>query len=317
MKPEYKPPKALDDKIEKYRTKVKGFTMKGALFDNDIERYAEALERNGEYELSNATITPVPQQYASRPNEYSIIINSRAKISPLTTDPEVLGPHYQPIATDPRDPFNMELIDILGIVFYVSGAKHISRPQGGEDLVREMYLIDHSYDRPFTASLWNEFVRTQADLLDSWEESYPIVSILALTGRSYKGFTLSTKMSTSIIPNPEGAKAEALQIWAADHQALLAEHKEKLKTIYASSQTATITLASNTWQEERFNLKITLPTTSVENLRLYLGCSKCGRRTNAPVNTTFHCFSCNVKDAESLPMPIFKVDAVDESGSMD
>ncbi|KAL2893590.1 Replication protein A 70 kDa DNA-binding subunit B [Bienertia sinuspersici] len=349
MKPEYKPLKELNDKTQKYKTKVKvihkstpqqspnktryqrlllkddeGFTMKGALFDTDIEKYAEALERNGEYELSNATITAVPPQYASKPNEYSMIINARTEINPLSIDPTVLGPHYQSIATVPRDPFNTELVDILGVLLYVSGTKPIRRPHGGEDLVREMFLIDHSYDRPFTVSLWNELLRTQAELLDSWEESYHVVGILALTGRSYKGFTLSTTMSSVIVPNPEGVKANALRAWAADHHALLAEHRTKLIGIHSSSETASITTvqqinqrkASNTWQEERFNLKVTLPTASVENLRLYLGCSKCGRRTNATVNTTFKCPFCNVQDAQSLPRPIFKVDAVDDSGSM-
>ncbi|KAL2942678.1 Replication protein A 70 kDa DNA-binding subunit B, partial [Bienertia sinuspersici] len=329
MKPEYKPLKELNDKTQKYKTKVKvihkstpqqspnktryqrlllkddeGFTMKGALFDTDIEKYAEALERNGEYELSNATITAVPPQYASKSNEYSMIINARTEINPLSIDPTVLGPHYQSIATVLRDPFNTELVDILGVLLYVSGTKPIPRPHGGEDLVREMFLIDHSYlhltftfsylsyDRPFTVSLWNELLRTQAELLDSWEESYHVVGILALTGRSYKGFTLSTTMSSVIVPNPEGVKANALRAWSA----------------------------SNTWQEERFNLKVTLPTAFVENLRLYLGCSKCGRRTNATVNTTFKCPFCNVQDAQSLPStfyrPIFKLDAVDDSGSM-
>ncbi|KAL2897624.1 Replication protein A 70 kDa DNA-binding subunit B [Bienertia sinuspersici] len=235
--------------------------MKGALFDTDIEKYAEALERNGEYKLSNATVTAVPPQYASKPNEYSMIINARTEINPL---------------------------DILGVLLYVSGTKPIPWPHGGEDLVREMFLIDHSYDRPSIVSLWNELLRTQAELLDSWEESYHVVGILALTGRTYKGFTLSTTMSSVIVPNPEGVKANALRAWPA----------------------------SNTWLEERFNLKVTLPTTFVENLHLYLCCSKCGCRTNATVNTTFNCPFCNVQDAQSLPRPIFKVDAVDDTGSM-
>ncbi|KAL2900092.1 Keratin type I cytoskeletal 19 [Bienertia sinuspersici] len=106
MKPEYKPLKELNDKTQRYKTKVKvihkgssqqspnkpwyqrllfkddevcqGFTIKGALFVSDIEKYTEALERNGEYELSNAMISAVPPQHASRSNEYSIIINARA-----------------------------------------------------------------------------------------------------------------------------------------------------------------------------------------------------------------------------------------------
>ncbi|KAL2933414.1 Replication protein A 70 kDa DNA-binding subunit [Bienertia sinuspersici] len=168
MKPEYKPLKELNDKTLKYKTKVKvihksspqqspnkppyqrllfkddeGFTMKGALFNSDIEKYAEALEHNGEYELSNAMISAVPPQHASKPNEYSIIINARAQISPLTNDATALGPQYQAFATIPRDPFNTELIDVLGVVIYVTAPKAIYRSQGIEDSVREIHLTDH------------------------------------------------------------------------------------------------------------------------------------------------------------------------------
>ncbi|KAL2936275.1 Tryptophan synthase alpha chain [Bienertia sinuspersici] len=141
MKPEYKPLKELNDKTQKYKTKVKvihkstpqqspnktryqrlllkddeGFTMKGALFDTDIEKYAEALERNGEYEL-----------------RMQLSLQSHHKINPLSIDPTVLGPHYQSIATVPRDPFNTELVDILGVLLYVSGTKPIPRPHGSEE----------------------------------------------------------------------------------------------------------------------------------------------------------------------------------------
>ena len=78
--------------------------MKATLFNNDIEKYAEALQRKGEYELGDATIKKVDEEYASRPNECSLVINARAKILPLIDDPEKLAPEYQAISTIPRDP---------------------------------------------------------------------------------------------------------------------------------------------------------------------------------------------------------------------
>ncbi|KAL2897448.1 Replication protein A 70 kDa DNA-binding subunit B [Bienertia sinuspersici] len=244
MKPEYKPLKELNDKTLKHKTKVKvihksspqqspnkpryqrlllkddevhilnaGIHNERSIFDSDIEKYAEALERNGEYELSNAMISAAPPQHASRPNEYSIIINARAQISPLITDATALGPQYQAFATIPRDAFNTKLIDILGVVIYVTAPKAIYTSQGIEDSVREIYLTDHSYDRQFTVSLWNDVLRTHEETLNSWPDSFNVVGVLALTGRSYKGFTLSSIMSTRIITNPEGEKADALKAW--------------------------------------------------------------------------------------------------------
>ncbi|KAL2934797.1 Replication protein A 70 kDa DNA-binding subunit B [Bienertia sinuspersici] len=238
MKPEYKPLKELNDRTLKYKTKVKvihkstpqqssnkpryqrllfkddeGFTMKGALFDSDIEKYAEALECNVEYELLNAMIAAIPPQHASKPNEYSIIINAQEQISLLTIDATALGPQYQALATIPCDPFNTELMDILGVVISVAAPKAIYKSQGIEDSVREIYLTDHSYDHPFTISLWNDVLRTHEEALNSWADSFNVIGVLAVTGRSYKGFTLSSTTSTTIITNLKGEKADALRAW--------------------------------------------------------------------------------------------------------
>ena len=77
--------------------------MKATLFNNDIEKYAEALQRKGEYEIDDAIVKLVPEAYAARPNECSIIINDRAKINPMIIDPAVLEPEYKPISAIPKD----------------------------------------------------------------------------------------------------------------------------------------------------------------------------------------------------------------------
>ena len=83
--------------------------MKGALFNNDIEKYAEALQRKGEYELDDVTVNRVPEEYATHPNEHSMVINDRAKINPLMANPDALAPEYQPISTIPHGPFDKNL----------------------------------------------------------------------------------------------------------------------------------------------------------------------------------------------------------------
>ena len=90
--------------------------MKGALFDNDIDWYAEALQRKNEYELDDALIKHVPADYITRPNEYSIVINDHAKINPLIANPEALAPEYQAISIIPRDPSDKNLFGKINCV---------------------------------------------------------------------------------------------------------------------------------------------------------------------------------------------------------
>ncbi|KAL2900579.1 Replication protein A 70 kDa DNA-binding subunit B, partial [Bienertia sinuspersici] len=203
---------------------------------------------------------------------------------------------------------------ILGVVIFVTAPKAIYKSQGIEDSVREIYLTDHSYDRPFTSSLWNDVLHTHEETLNSWADSFNVIGVLVVTGRSYKGFTLSSMKSTTIITNPKGEKADALRAWAADNQNILTGHRSKVAEIHSSTETALVTKIEEINQKRRFTLKVTLPTASAKNLHLYLTCSKCGCRTNATIDTTFTCTFCNAQSAKSKPRPISKVDAVDDSG---
>ena len=89
--------------------------MKATIFGNDIESFSESLQRNGEYELSNAIIKPVDAKYAMRSNEYSLIINGQTNIEPLTNDPSLLGPQYRTLLSVPKDTRPDSLYGIFSI----------------------------------------------------------------------------------------------------------------------------------------------------------------------------------------------------------
>ena len=91
--------------------------MKATIFGNDIESFSEALQRNGEYELSNAVVSPVAAKYAIRSKEYSLIINCQTTIEPLTNDPSLLGPQYRTLFSVPKDTRS----DLLYGIFSIHG----------------------------------------------------------------------------------------------------------------------------------------------------------------------------------------------------
>lgn len=53
---------------------------------------------------------------------------------------------------------------------------------------------------------------------------------------------------------------------------------------------------NNTLQEERCWLKVVVPELDIDKIYAYLGCSKCGKRTDVPVGKDFACTTCSTKD---------------------
>ncbi|KAL2944535.1 Replication factor A protein 1 [Bienertia sinuspersici] len=105
MKKEYTYLDELTDKSKNYKVKVnviqkarpkqspgkkkrqqlifedeKGNIMRGAIFEDDIPIFEEAIQRNGEYEISDAVIAPVPVQFQKKPNEFQMNLNRRIKL---------------------------------------------------------------------------------------------------------------------------------------------------------------------------------------------------------------------------------------------
>ncbi|KAL2937940.1 Replication protein A 70 kDa DNA-binding subunit [Bienertia sinuspersici] len=301
MKPEPKKLKDLDDKAGNYKVKVKvihkaspqqspnkkrfqrlilkdeeGYTMKATLFEKDIERYEEALKRNGEYEISNATIAQTPAQHVSHPSEYQMTINSRARISPLITDFTLLEPQYRSISAIP-EPY------VLGVLFYVDDIKIINQAN-----VREIHITDPStitfVGFSMASTMSSEIIKhpqgTKAESLRTWYFTIRFTqNMLLLTYRA--------------IQNP----------------ALLNDRRSKLLEIHTPSTYNNITSvkeinarqSSTTWQDERFWVNVTMPMATAKNMYVYLGCNKCGRRNNEIENAVYKCSKCFAIDATSVP----------------
>ncbi|KAL2894877.1 Replication protein A 70 kDa DNA-binding subunit [Bienertia sinuspersici] len=296
MKPEPKKLKELDDKAANYKVKVKvihkappqqspnkkrfqrlilkdeeGYTMKATLFEKDIERYEEALKRNGEYEISNATIAQTPAQHASHPSEYQMTINSRARISPLITDFSLLEPQYRSISAIPRAMSEGDdLIDVLGVLLYVDDIKIINQTN-----VREIHITDPSnitfVGFSMASTMSSEIIKhpqgTKAESLRTW---YVII----------------------------------LDYYVAiQNQALLNDQRSKLLDIHTLSTDNNITSVKeiNARKDERFWIDVIMPTATAKNMYVYLGCNKCGRQNNEIENAIYKCSKCSAIDATSVP----------------
>lgn len=76
--------------------------IQATIFGDDIEAFADALERNGVYEFTNFSVKPMPAQYSSRAGDYQISFTSRTRIKPLDLSGCADGPTYRKLSLIPH-----------------------------------------------------------------------------------------------------------------------------------------------------------------------------------------------------------------------
>ncbi|XP_074312595.1 uncharacterized protein LOC141648049 isoform X2 [Silene latifolia] len=104
---------------------------------------------------------------------------------------------------------------------------------------------------------------------------------------------MKTTMSTTFIHAPTGDEPKALEHWRNRHQTKLSEIQASISTVkqsFTGNQSTMITALSkkktkltqvhNTIQDEKYILNITIPEANFDKVIAYLGCSKCGTRSD-------------------------------------
>lgn len=91
--------------------------MKATLFDDDIEAYADLIQQDNEYFISNPTIRSVEEKYRSSSGEFQMPFDSRTTIQSTGSESHKSSPSYYTIATIPR---TYGLYDRIGMhIIYV------------------------------------------------------------------------------------------------------------------------------------------------------------------------------------------------------
>ncbi|KAK9666367.1 hypothetical protein RND81_14G180100 [Saponaria officinalis] len=190
--------------------------MRGALFGDQVEGYKEAFVYNGVYEIANAPIKPCAEQWKSNPDElnYQMTFGRQTIIEAVNTKSGPILPEYYYISQIPKAGNRNDKFDVLGIVLYVEEkARKIVTSQERELLVREIVITDHSTEQPMIISTWNDLAEIDCDTLSAWTKKFSVVGFTALRVSTHKGFSLTSSMSTTIIHDPQGSRACALEDW--------------------------------------------------------------------------------------------------------
>ncbi|KMS97346.1 hypothetical protein BVRB_6g155910 [Beta vulgaris subsp. vulgaris] len=68
----------------------KGNTMRGALFENQIDEFENVFKHEHEYEIANAPLKPVVGRYATRPDDCQMSFGGQTSIQPVDPTAEIV-----------------------------------------------------------------------------------------------------------------------------------------------------------------------------------------------------------------------------------
>ncbi|KAL2928584.1 Replication protein A 70 kDa DNA-binding subunit [Bienertia sinuspersici] len=287
--------------------------MKGAIFHDDIESFDSALKRNGEYEISDAPIKVIPEQFSSKVGELQMNFNDRVKIIPVSLNNCSDEPQYTklsaiPVAEQKTEQKNEMLLDILGVVLFVSETREVNVGHNIQH-VRDIYITDDSFTslscvsnpltilvsdyafalssfpsspRPMVLSAWNDFTRQECETLSGWAQSSMVVGFV--------GVQPVTRKEEPVKRTPGGDVASKKR-----------KASDNIESLKAVPHNLHVDRADTTWQEEKLWLEVTIPNASATDIYCYHGCNKCGRTTSYDEGMKFRCANCKTVDAISTP----------------
>ncbi|KAJ8422588.1 hypothetical protein Cgig2_025058 [Carnegiea gigantea] len=296
-----------------------------------------------EYEISNAVVKPIKKEMHSRAEKYEMEFNNRTVIRPLFKQSEVdeirmycaiADIDCDPQSTErygnvPYTPYsscslfcnsrlNLRCItsetDYCRVVLYLEPTrmKRIQPHEKGEDrevAVREIVLVDESYKGKETliASIWSDLAVNDGDKLSTLLEMETFPVMTALKCSRHKGTFIYVIHSLMV-----SGRNEQLTT--------LREHERAARSL--TSQVVMTTIAElkekkpfNTGKSEQIWITGSIPCMEKKQVRIYLGCDKCGKKSNEDIGVKYACFNCNHQNSTSIPRITFTFELVDATCS--
>uniref|UniRef100_A0A803M8B2 Uncharacterized protein n=1 Tax=Chenopodium quinoa TaxID=63459 RepID=A0A803M8B2_CHEQI len=168
--------------------------MKAALFGEQVDSFNEAIVYNGQYIISNALIKLIEERWRNNSDElpFQVTFGGQTVVQRVNSEGTIDGPMFQSIQSFSRILMPGTKYDVLGIILFVEDkVRIINANQGREFHVREIVITDQTL----------------------YAKTFDVISFTTLRPSVHKGFSLSTGMSTEIIYDPKGDKAEILREW--------------------------------------------------------------------------------------------------------
>ncbi|XVF13750.1 hypothetical protein REPUB_Repub08aG0234500 [Reevesia pubescens] len=193
-----------------------GGEIRVTCFNAVVDQFYNQIEAGKIYLISRGSLKPAQKAFNHLNNDHEIFLDSTSIIQPC----------YEDDNTIPRQQFNFRtisdvegmennvILDIIGVVSYISPAASIMRKNGTETQKRSLHLKDMS-GRSVELTLWGAFCNVEGQKLQSLCDSgeFPVLAVKAGRVSDFSGKAVGTISTTQLFIDPDFPEAHRLKEW--------------------------------------------------------------------------------------------------------
>lgn len=192
-----------------------GGEIKVTCFNAVADQFYNQIEAGKVYLISKASLKPAQKTFNHLRNEYEIFLEITSTVEPFHEDNTIPQQqfHFCPIS----DLENMEtnsVVDVIGVVCYISPSSSLMRKNGTETHKRVLQLKDIS-GRSIELTLWGNFCNAEGLELQNICDSgaSPILAVKSARVSDFSGKTIGTISTSMLFINPDFPEARRLKDW--------------------------------------------------------------------------------------------------------
>ncbi|KAM6593461.1 hypothetical protein CsatA_001164 [Cannabis sativa] len=195
-------------------------------------------------------------------------------------------------------------VDLMAIAIIVNLKKQIYTSNGLQDL-QELIVVTEE-KKPIGLTCWGHFVVNECATITKLIATTPIIVARRLKVTSFNEISLSTKIDSSLMINPNVAKVQTLRRWCTENETFLQDGRMNKKTCLESMshlikpQLHLMTPINAIKPGKTYWTTTSITITNSTQTLWYMVCSECKRITTADFNQAFTCIKCT-KNATPEP----------------
>ncbi|KAL6985635.1 hypothetical protein U1Q18_019011 [Sarracenia purpurea var. burkii] len=193
-----------------------GGEIRATCFNTVADQFYNQIEAGKVYLVSKGSLKPAQKAFNHLRNDHEILLEGTSTVLPCPEDDNSIPRqqfHFRPII-DVESMDNNSIVDVIGMVSFVSPSTSIMRKNGIETQKRVLQLKDMS-GRSVELTLWGNFCNAEGLEVQKMCDSgvFPVLAVKSGRVSDFNGKAVGTISTSQLIIEPDFLEARRLKEW--------------------------------------------------------------------------------------------------------
>lgn len=193
-----------------------GGEIRVTCFNAVADQFYSQIEAGKVYLISRGSLKPAQKNFNHLHNDYEILLEGTSTVQLCNEDDSLIPKqqfHFCHIS-DLEVMDNNSVVDVIGVVSFISPSASIMRKNGTETLKRTLHLKDMS-SRSVEVTFWGNFCNAEGQTLQNMCDSgiFPVLAVKSGRISDFNGKAVSTISTSQLFIEPDFPEACKLREW--------------------------------------------------------------------------------------------------------